>query len=181
MRKILKNFIKIGLFASVVMLIIISLYYTCESPFEKLIIGAIEIYLLTIIIPFTVNFLISLLRNPVKNNNKEQCMKETPKTNNTIKSDKAKYKHKVVITEGYTEFNNLLKVSIKNKLIDRNTVLSLKYQLINILGTHFEVYKDFTFKNDLHCIYILSKSSKLTKENYSELSQIISNNLILPK
>jgi len=92
-----------------------------------------------------------------------------------------KHELKVVTTDGYMEFNNILKASVKNKLMNRDCILRLKYELNYRLGVHIEVYKNFEFKNDMHYIYTLSKSSVLTKDDYLYLTNFISNNLILPK
>jgi phosphate/sulfate permease len=164
--------------------LVFSLYYTMDTVIERafvLILGVIFLFpLIPIAISFIVNFIVNSEKQPddkFKDNNYSKSNTTATKTN----IEQEKYKPKVVVTEGYQEFNNLLKASMQNKLMTRECILKLKSELIYRLGTHIEVYKDFNFKNDLHCIYTLSKSSALTKEDYKYLSEFISNNLIFQK
>jgi uncharacterized MnhB-related membrane protein len=164
--------------------LVFSLYYTMDTVIERafvLILGVVFLFpLIPIAISFIVNFIVnsgSKQADDKFENNKSNSKITPAKTNTEIEKPKLK----IVSTEGYQEFNNLLKASVQNKLLDRQTILQLKSELRYKLGTHVEVYKDFKFENDLHELYVLSKSSVLTKEDYKYLSEFISNNLIFPK
>jgi hypothetical protein len=148
-----------------------------------LVIGVMFLFpLIPITISFMINFVIGCGKHPEKDfENKNvsigiKNVKSSPKAS----TEQNKHKLKIVTTEGYEEFNNILKASMKSKLMSRECILKLKSELIYRLGTHIEVYKDFKFENDLHCIYTLSKSSVLTKDDYVYLTQFISNNLNFP-
>jgi hypothetical protein len=168
-------------------LTILSWYKTADTIIERIVILMVGIMFLFPIIPITFSFLIgsiiSCAKRPemhskAKNN---QSGVKPSKSNSNANTESEKHKFKVVTTEGYTEFNNLLKATVQNKLIDRNSILQLKCELRYRIGTHIEVYKDFKFENDIHEIYVLAKSSVLTKEDYLFLTQFISSNLNLPK
>lgn len=163
-----------------IILILLALYWTLDNKFEKLLLLIVGFSILIPIFITTINFIINLsfpkensINNKTFGDNKYKEIKGADKSNK-------KYKEKTVQTEGYREFNNLLKASVQNKLMDRECILKLKYELINLLGIHMEVYKDFDFQNDMHCIYVLSKSSKLTTNDYEYLSKFLSDNLIFP-
>lgn len=166
----------------------ILLLYSCmDTPIERTFVLIVGIFMIIPLLPMLISFLVNIIigsNKPKEMNNKNNSIMINTKSSNsklqpTIDSNKPKLK--VVTTEGYAEFNNILKSSMKNKLLNRETILQLKCELIYRLGTHIEVYKNFEFKNELHCIYTLSKSSVLTKEDYKYLTQFISDNLILPK
>jgi hypothetical protein len=166
---------------------ILMLYNAMDTVFERIAVAILGIGLLVPMIPIVVVFLFNFVLGSLKiigldsngkcNETNTNIPKSIPKPN--IVADKPKLK--VVTTDGYMEFNNILKASIRNKLMNRQCILQLKCELIYRLGTHIEVYKNFEFKNDMHEIYTLSKSSVLTKADYQYLTEFISNNLILPK
>lgn len=186
MSKIIKETSKsvsiLSFIIATIILLLYGLYWSSDSLVERLFILALTTFILIPMIIAVINFIISLIINlsfsKAKNDNKKKEIINN--YNDPIKTNK-KYQEKTVLTEGYKEFNNLLKASMQNKLMDRGSVLKLKYELINRLGTHMEVYKDFNFKNDMHCIYILSKSSRLTTDDYNHLSEFLSDNLIFPE
>lgn len=160
-------------------------FFLADNIIERFFILFIAVVTLTTLIPSILSFLINMcLQTGIKgskkvntiNNNTNKELKGTTESN---KSEK--YKKKVCTTKGYEEFVNLIKSSIQNKLMDRDCVLKLKGEIFHRLGTHAEIYRTFTFKNDLHCIYTISKSSKLTTDDYLYLSNFLSDNLILPK
>jgi hypothetical protein len=154
-----------------------------RSPIERFFVIIMGFYLLIPTIPIVFTFLISLgVKNKQSNFDPENIYaKNTHKSNeNSNTEQKNKPQLKIVTTEGYMEFNNILKSCMQNKLLTRETVLKLKCELRYRLGTHIEVYKNFEFQNDLHEIYTLSKSSVLTKDDYMYLTQFISNNLNFP-
>jgi hypothetical protein len=167
--------------------LIFSLYYIMDTVIERafvLLMGVMFLFpLIPIIISFIVNFVVNSNKNQDKNfeSDKQIPTSNLSKTVPKVNTEPTKYKPKVVITEGYTKFNNMIKTCVQKKLINRETILQLKSELRYRLGTHVEVYKDFKFDNDLHELYILSKSSVLTKADYEYLTQFISNNLIFPK
>lgn len=167
-------------------LIILGLYKAMDTVIERIFVLVIGVMFLFPLIPITISFMINFVigcgKHPEKDfENKNvsigiKNLKSSPKAS----TEQNKHKLKIVITEGYEEFNNILKASMKSKLMSRECILKLKSELIYRLGTHIEVYKDFRFENDLHCIYTLSKSSVLTKDDYVYLTQFISNNLNFP-
>lgn len=159
-------------------LLLCGLYWTMDNVFEKLLVSALGFFILVPMFITIINFIINLSCRSKENNTNKVIVNNND--NKPIKSTK-KYKAKTVSTEGYIDFNNLLKSSVQNKLMDRECILKLKYELINLLGIHMEVYKDFDFQNDMHCIYVLSKSSKLTTDDYKYLSKFLSDNLIFPE
>ena len=172
-KRTLKSTLELIICFSIILLIIVTIYYCCDSPFEKFLIGLSGLYILTMLVPILISFAIKLLSN---------CLKTSKKEHTTINTSPQIKTNKIVNTEGYSKFNNLFKSAVKNKLIDRNTILTIKYKLMSILGSHYDdIYSKFDFKNDVHCIYVLSKSSILTKDDYIELCNFINNNLILPK
>lgn len=169
----LKSTLELIICFSIILLIIVAIYYCCDSPFEKLLIGLTGLYILTMLVPILISFEIKFLSN---------CLKISKKEHTTINTSLQIKTNKIVNNEGYSKFNSLFKSAVKNKLIDRNTILTIKYKLMSILGSHYDdIYSKFDFKNDVHCIYVLSKSSILTKDDYIELCNFINNNLILPK
>lgn len=93
------------------------------------------------------------------------------------KEQEKKYKKKTVTTEGYEELKNILIACSKNKLLDRENILTFKALIRNKLGTHFECYNNMKFSNDMHFIYTTIKSSKFTTEDYNEMCQWISNHI----
>lgn len=103
--------------------------------------------------------------------------KTTTETKNELQE--YKFKKKTCKTKGYEEFNNLLRSSVQNKLMDRDCILKLKCELRYRLGTHIECYNHFKFQNDMHEIYTLSKSSALKEEDYTYLIEFLSNSLDL--
>jgi hypothetical protein len=167
-------------------LIILGLYKAMDTVIERIFVLVIGVMFLFPLIPITISFMINFVigcgKHPEKDFDSKnvsigvKSIKPTSKSN----TEQNKHKLKIVITEGYEEFNNILKSSMKSKLMSRECILKLKSELIYRLGTHIEVYKDFKFENDLHCIYTLSKSSVLTKDDYIYLTQFISNNLNFP-
>lgn len=167
-------------------LIILGLYKAMDTVIERIFVLVIGVMFLFPLIPITISFMINFVigcgKHPEKDfENKNvsigiKNVKSSPKAS----TEQNKHKLKIVTTEGYEEFNNILKASMKSKLMSRECILKLKSELIYRLGTHIEVYKDFKFENDLHCIYTLSKSSVLTKDDYIYLTQFISNNLNFP-
>ena len=172
-KRTLKSTLELIICFSIILLIIVTIYYCCDSPFEKFLIGLTGLYILTMLAPILISFEIKFLSN---------CLKTSKKEHTTINASPQIKTNKIVNTEGYSKFNSLFKSAVKNKLIDRNTILTIKYKLMSILGSHYDdIYSKFDFKNDVHCIYVLSKSSVLTKDDYIELCNFINNNLILPK
>lgn len=166
---------------------IVLLYFSMDRPIERIAVAILGFCLIVptipIILMFTLNLVATSNRQSItdtKNNYKTSNVK-IPKPSSKPITEANKPKLKVVNTEGYQEFNNILKASVQNKLMTRQCILQLKSELIYRIGTHIEVYKNFQFKNDMHEIYTLSKSSVLTKADYQYLTEFISNNLILPK
>lgn len=166
---------------------ILMLYNAMDNVFERIAVAILGVGLLVPTIPIIVVFLFNLVLGSLKligldsNSGCSNINTNIPKAKQSPNIEADKPKLKVVTTEGYQEFNNILKASVKNKLMNRDCILRLKSELIYKLGAHIEVYKGFEFKNDLHEIYTLSKSSVLTKADYVYLTNFISNNLILPK
>jgi hypothetical protein len=184
--KSLKQAIILSCVFTTAILIILGLYKTMDTVIERLfvlIIGVMFLFpLIPITISFMMNFIIGCGKHPEKDFDSKNVsigVKSIKQTSNS-NTEPNKHKLKIVTTEGYEEFNNILKASMKSKLMSRECILKLKSELIYRLGTHIEVYKDFKFENDLHCIYTLSKSSVLTKDDYVYLTQFISNNLNFP-
>ncbi|NRU52522.1 hypothetical protein [Clostridium beijerinckii] len=184
--KSLKQAIILSCVFTTAILIILGLYKAMDTVIERffvLIIGVMFLFpLIPITISFMMNFIISCGKHPEKDFESKKVSVGVKSIKPTSKSNTEPNKHKlkIVTTEGYEEFNNILKASMKSKLMSRECILKLKSELIYKLGTHIEVYKDFKFENDLHCIYTLSKSSVLTKDDYIYLAQFISNNLNFP-
>lgn len=179
-----QSFILSGMLG-VIMLYVLLLYKTMDTPIERFVVIMLGIFLLIptvpIIITFLIHSIINVGRQPnVDQKNNSSFNANVPKPKSTT-TEQTKPNLKVVTTQGYTEFNNILKASVQNKLMNRQSILQLKCELIYRLGTHIEVYKNFQFQNDLHEIYTLSKSSVLTKDDYEYLTQFISNNLNLSK
>ena len=173
-KRTLKSTLELIICFSIILLIIVTIYYCCDSPFEKFLIGLTGLYILTMLTLILISSAIKFLSN--------SCLKTSKKEHTTINTSPQIKTNKIVNTEGYSKFNSLFKSAVKNKLIDRNTILTIKYKLMSILGSHYDdIYSKFDFKNDVHCIYVLSKSSVLTKDDYIELCNFINNNLILPK
>jgi DNA-directed RNA polymerase subunit L len=124
----------------------------------------------------------------VSNRTKKDSKRDRNTSNNDVKTNEvitklADYKRKECTTQNYKEFNNLLINSIKNGLMNRECVLKLKYEVRHLLGTHVEIYigdnSKFKFDNDMHEIYVLSKSSHLKEEDYIYLINFLSSNLDL--
>jgi hypothetical protein len=166
---------------------ILMLYNAMDTVFERIAVAILGVGLLVPMITIIVVFLFNLVLGSLKligldsNGKGNESNAKTPKSIQEPNTVADKHKLKVVTTDGYMEFSNVLKASVKNKLMSRQCILQLKSELIYKLGTHIEVYKNFEFKNDMHEIYTLSKSSVLTKADYQYLTEFISNNLILPK
>ena len=181
-------------------MIFILYYSTLTSPLEKMLALMIAT---TCCIPFIFGMFTRLITT-FTNNLKEQdranpYSKKVDKNGNLIlkkdlykknyssntveiqpvKKEKPKRKPKIVTTKGYQELKNVIIATSKNKLLDRETILEFKAELRNRLGVHYECYKNMTFKNDLHEIYTLIKSSKFTTEDYNEMTEWISNHLNL--
>lgn len=166
--------------------IIFGLYKSMDTIIERIFVIMLGIFMLIPLVPITCSLLFNFIlgaNKPSNNDTNKNNFKtaKTPKSETQVTTEKTNYKLKVVKTQGYEEFNNILKASVQNKLLDRETILQLKSELRYRLGTHVEVYKNFNFQNDLHELYVLSKSSVLTKEDYEYLTQFISNNLNFPK
>jgi len=180
-RSLKQSLILSGVLGFIVMMIL-ALYNSMDTGIERFAVMVLGVCLLIPTIPiicsFLFNFILNACRQPSMDSNNNYKSSNT-KLNFNTEADKPKLK--VVTTEGYIEFNNILKASVKNKLMNRECILRLKCELNYRLGTHIEVYKNFEFKNDMHYIYTLSKSSVLTKDDYVYLTNFISNNLILPK
>ncbi|NFT08124.1 hypothetical protein FDF26_13830 [Clostridium botulinum] len=180
---------KINLFLPSLILIIgaifsLMYFFVADTVIEKLFILFIAVSVFITLLPTILTFLINLgVKSCINGNIKENTKTNNNKSLNTSSEPKTieKHKKKVCTTKGYEEFINLIKSSIQNKLMDRECVLKLKGEIFHRLGTHAEIYRTFTFKNDLHCIYTISKSSKLTTDDYLYLSNFLSDNLILPK
>lgn len=184
-RSLKQSLVLSGVLGFIVM-IILALYNSMDTGIERFAVMVLGVCLfiptIPIICSFLFNFILNACRQPSidsNNNHKSFNTNTKSKLNSNTEADKPKLK--VVTTEGYQEFSNILKASVKNKLMNRQCILQLKCELNYRLGTHIEVYKNFEFKNDMHYIYTLSKSSVLTKDDYLYLTNFISNNLILPK
>jgi hypothetical protein len=183
--KSLRQTILISGFFSFVVFVVLGLYKSVHTVIERIFVLGIGLMLLCPLIPIAIclifNFILASNKNQINNLNDIKPYKTNIANTKKSNTEPNNTKIKVVTTEGYTEFNNLLKVSIQNKLLDRESILKLKCELQYRLGTHIEVYKSFSFENDIHELYVLSKSSVLTKDDYLYLTQFISNNLNLPK
>lgn len=186
-KKCIKQSFILSSILGVIMLYVLLLYKTMDTPIERFVVIMLGIFLLIPTVPIIITFLIHSIINvgvqpDINQKNNSSFNVKIPKPRSTtITTEQTKPKLKVVTTQGYTEFNNILKASVQNKLMNRQSILQLKCELIYRLGTHIEVYKNFKFQNDLHEIYTLSKSSVLTKDDYEYLTQFISNNLNLSK
>jgi hypothetical protein len=166
-------------------LIILGLYKSMDTIIERIFVIMMGIFLMIPLVPIVCSFIFNFIlgcNKPSDTNSKSKNYyeaKTTPKSKTTTKSNNTKLK--VVKTQGYEEFKNELTSCVKNGLLTRETILKLKCELRYRIGTHIEVYKDFNFENDMHEIYVLGKSSVLTKEDYEYLTKFISNNLNFPK
>jgi hypothetical protein len=185
LEKSLRQAIILSCTFTIAILIMLGLYKAMDTVIERAFALVIAVMFLFPLIPISASFIINFVINCGRHPEKDFENKNVSVGINNIKSNskaesKPNYKLKVVKTEGYEEFNNILKSSMQNKLLSRQAILKLKSELVYRIGTHIEVYKDFKFENDIHEIYVLSKSSVLTKEDYIYLTQFISNNLNFP-
>lgn len=180
-------------------MIFILYYSTLTSPLEKILVLMITS---TCCIPFIFGMFTRLITtftnnlkeqdkaNPYsrkvdKNGNlilKKDLYKKNNYSSNTVekqfaKKEEPKRKPKVVTTEGYQELKNVIIATSKNKLLDRETILEFKAELRNKLGVHYECYKNMIFKNDLHEIYTIIKSSKFNTKDYNEMTEWISQHI----
>jgi hypothetical protein len=116
--------------------IVILLVYSCmDTPIERTFILIVGIFMIAPLFPMLISFLVNIVigsNKPKDMNYKTNYPTTNTKSNSklqpSVQSDKPKLK--VVTTEGYTEFNNILKSSMKNKLLNRETILQLKCELI---------------------------------------------------
>lgn len=182
-KKSIKQSLLISGFLGFIGINIMMLYNSMDSTVERIAVALIGVCIVAPLLPIAMMLIFNFILGGMKQAKMEtsQCSRNTPQSNQKPNTVANSTKLKVVTTDGYMEFNNILKASVKNKLMNRQTILKLKSELIYRLGTHIEVYKNFEFKNDMHEIYTLSKSSVLTKDDYLYLTNFISNNLILSK
>lgn len=142
---------------SLLVMFLVSFYICATRPIDRLFVLAMSIFLLVSVIPTMVNIAISKLK--VKPNNTET-------TNDSVDTEIV---DKKLYPDEYIELRQLIISSSKSKLMTRQFIIAFRNQIISFLGTHYNVYRTFTFQNDLHEIYTLIKSSKLTKEDYKYL------------
>lgn len=184
---------------SIVGLLFLMFYNTLDKPLEKILVLMVGF---SICVPFSIIMFKHLFGSLAKELKKERdsnpytrfvdakgmpILKKDYYKNNykktqeesKVKKEEPKRKSKVVTTVGYQELKNVIIATSKNKLLNRETILEFKAELRNRLGVHYECYKNMTFKNDLHEIYTLIKSSKFTTEDYNEMTEWISNHLNL--
>ena len=186
-KKSIKQSLLISGFLGFIVINVLMLYNSMDTPIERFAVSILGICMIAPLMPIILMLIFNFILGSMKQAKMESKSNDNTFNTNAPKSSpkpntvEDKPKLRIVTTDGYMEFNNILKASVKNKLITRQVILQLKSELIYRLGTHIEVYKGFEFKNDLHEIYTLSKSSVLTKDDYLYLTDFISNNLILPK
>lgn len=192
-----KNYSMPIVIVGVVLFSMVMFYSSLEAPLEKIMVLLVGF---AILVPFIIgglNIAVTGAVKQIKLNDEKNPYSRSVDANGRLilKSElkgtkeyararekkKIKYKNKVVETESYDEIRNMITACSKAKLLDRETILEFKVQLRNKLGTHYEVYKGMRFENDMHEIYVLIKSSKLTPEDYEHLTEWLGTHLNLPR
>lgn len=173
-----KNYTKTMLLQMIIGILMLFWYSTTDSVMEKLLVGFV---FLTSVIPSTLQLLTMLLNNVVHkgiNPNRKVDSKgriiQLEKTNNiTINSKesgmKKQYKCKTVDNKFYLELREMIISLSRSKKLKRKDVLNLKIRIQQLIGDDLVKYDDFHFKNDMHCIYVLLKNSKLKDEDYLKI------------
>jgi len=172
---------KIMIIPAIIGMVLLVWFRNTNSRFEQILIGFI---LVTVLIPFALQLLTMLLKGVAKDDKSTQYKQRNIENKYTIEpiknskndrsnSIKAPYKAKTNNNPIYTEVRDRFKGLVKNGDLGRNEILQFKSELDYKLRTHKYTYDSFTFKNDMHEIYIKLKSSKLTTEDYVYLKGII--------
>lgn len=182
-----------------VVVVICGLFYSSlESPFEKLLLlivfGAILFPMIPSLIAGSLKLGIQEAKQPNKGSNQASKTRNYTRSNNTTntkttsesqtqakstystiqykknyKKTNTNSKTKINPAPSYLNFRNMLIEYSKNKKLDRDAILSLKDELDSHLGAHKHAYDKFNFQNDMHELYVKSKSSKLEESNYVQL------------
>lgn len=173
MKKNNKNkFTKTMIIPLTLSLVIFILYKNADTKFEQLLIMSIFIIY---IIPFALH-LLSMLFNGLlyKPNSKGNNINKEDSINKVQKNDsKTKHKTKEINNPYYIELRDRLVEVVKNKHLNRDSILKLKLEVDKILDINKYNYSKFVFKNDLHEIYTKIKSSKLTTDDYIYLKLLL--------
>lgn len=174
-----KNYTKTMLLQMIIGFLMLFWYSTTDSVMEKLLVGFV---FFTSIIPSTLQLLTMLLNNMVhkginpnrKVDSKGRIIIQSEKSID-VKIDskesgmKKQYKCKTVDNEFYLELREMIIYLSRSKKLKRKDVLNLKVRIQQLIGDDLVKYDDFDFKNDMHCIYVLLKNSKLKDEDYLKI------------
>lgn len=166
-------------------LIPLTLWYRfAESYFERLLILFI---VATTLIPLALNLLAITVSMSVKPIPKEQreaknVINNTQVHKTNIKKEQSKKKPtKVNPSEYYIPTRDAIIACVKNKIFDRQDILTLLGSIDGRLGSHKQIYdNNFKFENDMHSIYCRLKSSVLKDDDYIYLLNLI-NSLVEAK
>ena len=166
MKKEKKNNYLKGLYIPISLAVPLLIWYiTTDVIMEKLLIlfifGTIVIPLSLNIITMLINAVIRPLNNPSNNIHKTKLQPIKPK-----EEVKIPYKGKINPSPYYLETRNIIINLSKSGKLSRTKILELERKLEMILGDHLINYSGFNFENDMHYIYVLLKSSKLTDNDY---------------
>ena len=178
MKKQVNKFKKTMIIPLILGLVLFILFKNADSKLEQIMIGFMFIVNL---IPFTLHLITMLLftsapkpkseriaENIINKNSKEYSSEIKPK-----ESIKPHYNVKTNNNVFYVDIRSRLINVVKNGQLDRDSIMRFKLELDNRLGMNRYAYKDFTFDNDMHEIYIKLKSSKLKDDDYIYLKGLI--------
>lgn len=151
-----------------------------KTIFEKILICFIFV---TILVPPTFSLLAMIVgevSNPKKYNKKNNLTNKNNKNtktnignNNTNNANSKKYKTKIIDNENYIRLRDMLVACSKNRILNRDDVICVKNEILDLLGDRTNDYSHFKFENDMHQIYTQIKSSKLGDKDYNYLIDFI--------
>ena len=176
MKKEKKNNYLKGLYIPISLAVPLLIWYiTTDVIMEKLLIlfifGTIVIPLSLNIITMLINAVIKPLNNPSNNIHKTKLQPIKPKE--SFSKPKGT---KVNPSPYYLETRNIIINLSKNGKLSRSKILELEKELETILGDYLVNYSKFNFENDMHYIYVLLKSSKLTDNDYINILNLLNMN-----
>lgn len=181
MKKNTKNNDLSSITAIIIFIIIVALYafyWSLDTPIEKLFmmifIFLFGIPILSIVTSYNLNKIKSTSN---RKKNELNYIKSNGNTSDKPSKSKKTYKHKECDSEEYKLLRDYIIACSKNKLMNRECILSFKNELDYRLGSHRYSYKDFDFDNDLHEIYIKIKNNCLDNEDYIYLKTWLSEHL----
>lgn len=95
--------------------------------------------------------------------------------NKTTNPGTCKSQYKQNDNPNYVTLRDNIKDYSKSGKINREGILDFKNELDYRLGSNRYSYKEFSFENDMHEIYVKIKNSKFKDEDYLHLQQVLDN------